>query len=433
MAYSKRRTPSGSEAPKDQRSERGPQAAAITIGDELEYRIARLFIFMGYFVRRARPILTAGALAQATDLDVVALRYVEPFRRQLITLECKSGAEGPLDRVFWLGGVKNFVKADEAFLVRKVTKWNIKDFAKDVGVQIWDLNKIAELESVYKVSNDEWPGISDRDYYKKEIDNWNKTLKSARNLWELQFTLLTEVQFGDPFPGLNFLLYHLRLLTRSYATEPSNSFIRFIIAETLSQTVMFLMRIAEFAFDLPQGDRTGFIEKGLTYGSVDPKFADRILNSALNLTKQTVFHLSNKNVEIDPTFFQLHAPPSTAEVVKAIDYILKYYSASLTFPQITDLLLHEVFVKQNRDKGWLKRIFSVSDLPVRVGLTRDFLKLLTEAGACPVYVWNSISTAAQENGSKKSGLFSSHTGDVEQLELPNTSRNLSDVSASEKH
>src|ERR1039458_9173078 len=124
MAYSKRRTPSGSEAPKDQRSERGPQAAAITIGDELEYRIARLFIFMGYFVRRARPILTAGALAQATDLDVVALRYIEPFRRQLITLECKGGAEGPLDRVFWLGGVKNFVKADEAFLVRKGTKWN---------------------------------------------------------------------------------------------------------------------------------------------------------------------------------------------------------------------------------------------------------------------------------------------------------------------
>ena len=224
MAYNKKRNPNSSERERDQRSEKGPRAAAITIGDDLEYRLARLFIFMGYFVRRARPIHTAGALAQATDLDVLALRYIEPFRRQLITLECKSGGEGPLDRVFWLGGVKNFVEADEAFLVRKSTKWNIKDFAKDVGVQIWDLNKISELESTYKIASNEWPGVSDRVYYSKELENWNKTLKSAQNLWELQFTLATEVQFVDPLPGLNYLLYHLRLLTRGFPTEPSDSF-----------------------------------------------------------------------------------------------------------------------------------------------------------------------------------------------------------------
>ena len=432
MAYNKKRNPSASEEASDRRSSKGPRAAAITIGDDLEYRIARLFMFMGYFVRRARPIFTAGALAQATDLDVLAIRYVEPFRRQLITLECKGGGEGPLDRIFWLGGVKNFVKADEALLVRKNTKWNIKDFAKEVGVQIWDLTKVAELESIYKVANNEWPGISDRDYHKKEIENWNKTLKGTQNLWELQFTLVTEVQFGDPFPGLNYLLYHLRLLTRGFATEPSNSFIRFTIAETLSQTVMFLMRIAESAFDLPEKDRTGFIEKGLTYGSIDSKFADRILTSALNLTRQTVFHLTNKTADIDPTFFQLHPPPGTPEVVKAVDYILKYYPASLTFPQITDLLLHEVFVKQNRGKGWLKRIFPVSDLAARVGLTRDFLKLLAEAGACPHYVLNSISTAAQENGPKKADTPSAGTTKSEQLELAEANAKVPDTTTSDK-
>ena len=60
----------------------------MVIGDDLEYRLARLFIFMGYFVRRGCPIYTIGALDQATDLDVMAIRYVEPIRREVLIAEC---------------------------------------------------------------------------------------------------------------------------------------------------------------------------------------------------------------------------------------------------------------------------------------------------------------------------------------------------------
>jgi hypothetical protein len=409
MAYNKRSSARGNKPQAEGNARGGRRPITITVGDDLEYRIARLFVFMGYFVRRSRPIFTAGALDQATDLDVLAIRYTEPFRRQLITLECKSGGEGPLDRIFWLGGVKKYVSADEAILVRKSTKWNIKDFAKEAGVQLWDLEKITELEAAFRIGSDDWPGVSDRAFYARELKAWNEALQKDGNTWDLRFTLETEIQFNDPFPGLNFLMYHLRLFTRNFPSEPRNSFYRHMIAETISQTAVFLMRIAERAFDLPEKDRTGFVEKGLTYGSVDPKFADRVLASALNLTKQTIFHLTQKPAEIDPDFFQLRPPPGTSETLRIVEALLKQHPSSLTFPQITDVLLHEVFVKQNRSKGWLKRLFPGSDLGVRVALTRDFIGLLSEAGACPPYVLAALSGVAHDNGSKTPEISSGGT------------------------
>jgi hypothetical protein len=418
MAYNKKSSARENRSQREGNIPGGPRPATMKIGDDLEYRIARLFVFMGYFVRRSRPIFTAGALDQATDLDVVAIRYTEPFRRQVITVECKSGGEGPLDRIFWLGGVKKYVSADEAILIRKGTKWNIKDFAKEAGVQLWDLEKITEMESAFKIGPDDWPGVSDRAFYARELKAWNEASQKDRNTWDLRFTLETEIQFSDPFPGLNFLLYHLRLFTRNFPSEPQSSFHRHMIAETISQTAMFLMRIAERAFDLPEKDRTGFVEKGLTYGSVDPKFADRVLTSAHNLTKQTIFHLTQKSAEIDPEFFVLRPPPGTPDTLRIVEALLKRYPLSLTFPQITDVVLHEVFVKQNRSKGWLRRLFPGSDLGARVALTRDFIKLLCEAGACPQYVLAALSGVAHDNGSKTSDISSSGIADQPSIEDP---------------
>ena len=68
-----------------------PRPSALTIGDELEYRIARLQIFIGFFVRRGCPIYTIAALDRATDLDVLAFKHSEMFRREMIVTECKSG------------------------------------------------------------------------------------------------------------------------------------------------------------------------------------------------------------------------------------------------------------------------------------------------------------------------------------------------------
>src|SRR5262249_16032826 len=150
------------------------------------------------------------------------------------------------------------------------------------------------------------------------------------------------------------------------------SFERMLFADSVSQLAVFIMRVAERAFDLSDGDRAGFVEKGMTYGSLDPTFADRMLNSAYNLTRQPILHYTDKVQDIDRRLFQMRVPPGTAEVAEMVTLILSAYPTSLNFPQVCDLLLQEVFVKGNRSGGWLRRIFPQSDLPVRLELSKTF-------------------------------------------------------------
>jgi hypothetical protein len=121
--------------------------ALIKSGDDLEYRVARLLVYEGFAVRRGREIYTISRLDQATDLDVLAFRWNASLQRETLICECKSGGEGPLDRVFWLAGVKSYTQASHALLVRKETKWNIKDFAKEAGVEILGLESLKEREA----------------------------------------------------------------------------------------------------------------------------------------------------------------------------------------------------------------------------------------------------------------------------------------------
>jgi hypothetical protein len=381
-------------------AERQPKAPLFVVGDDLEYRIVRLLLFMGFFVRRGCPIYTVAALDRATDLDVLALKYTEPFSREMIIAECKSGSEGPLDRIFWLSGVKQYSQAHRALLVRKGTKWNIKDFAKDCGVEVLDLHRVSELEANFKITESEWPGSSELGFFKGKVDEWNADLRKHPELWELQLTLSSEVRYDDPFPSINFLLYQLRLLNRGWRANSGSSLHRYLLSEAVSQLALFLMRIAERTFDLTEDDRRGYIEKGLKYGNVDPRFAERMLNSAFNLTRQAVLHYTNKVQDIDRGVFQVPLPPGTTEILAAVQLILRQYPRSLNLPQICDLLLTEVFVKENRNKGWLRRIYQHPDLGLRVEIAREYLRLLGQAGACPETAIAALSLTGLDNGPK---------------------------------
>jgi hypothetical protein len=372
--------------PPEQNRSGVPKPSALTIGDELEYRIARLHIFSGFFVRRGCPIYTIAALDRATDLDVLAFRYSEPFRREMIITECKSGNTAPLDRIFWLTGVRDYMQATQAFLIRKGTKWNIKDFAKECGVQVLDLARVTEIEATLKIGEDEWPGVCERAFFEANLATWNRALASEPRFWELYQTLSSEIRFDDAFVGINYLLSQLRLLTRQWGKPPDEPYFRFLLSESITQMAVFLIRIAEQSFDLSSEDRHGFIRKGLTYGNLEPQYADRILNSAYNMTRQAVQHYTHQFVDIDKSLFLMPVPPGTDGIIGFVDDLLSAYPASLSFPQICDLILFEVFTKRKEARGWLKRIFPQSNLAVRVDVIRRFIAMLVSIGACPAYV-----------------------------------------------
>jgi hypothetical protein len=381
----------------DQRT--GPKPSAFVLGEALEYRVARLHLFMGYFVRRGCPIYTVAALDRATDLDVLAIRYVAPFQRQMIIAECKSGDNAPLDRLFWLAGVKNFTNADEALLVRKATKWNIKDFAKESGVQVLDLPRLAELELSLGIIEDEWPGVSDRQFFSQELNEWNAALKANPRFWELTLTLTSEVRWEEPFAGANYLLSQLRLLTRTFPQPPKESLFRFLLTEALAQLSVFLLRIVEKCFDLGEKDRDGFIRKGLTYGNLDSKYAERILESAYNLARQSVYHYTNRTVDIERQVFSMPEPPGTDQLLAFVDVLVRSYPACLIFPQVCDHVLLERFTKRREMRRMLRRMFPESTLGNSLSLAQQFVTTLVSMGACPSYIAESFARPEPDHSS----------------------------------
>jgi hypothetical protein len=367
------------------------RSVTVKVGDPLEYRVSRLFIHLGFFVRRGRELYTVGRLDTATDLDVLAIRYSEPFRREVQISECKGGGEGPLDRLFWLSGVKRYVGASHATLVRRSTKWNIKDFAAELGVEVLDFPRLEELERASGIDDAVWPGASDHDYYASRQAEWSQVLSRNQLLGELYVTLAGEVRFHDPFGGINYLMYQLRSLTRDLKDRrsPSESLTRFLLAESVAQLAMFFMRVAEITIGLSQEDRDGLIRKGLTYGHIDAGLVDRIFRNAHRITSEMIKHNTGKSIQVDQSFFSMPEPPSVKDIQEVVRLLVTRPVAATTFGPITDLLVQERFLKQRNGVDWLGKIFPYSNLRDRVSLVHDYLRILRNIDAVPEILFSS--------------------------------------------
>lgn len=362
-----------------------PRNARFSVGDPLEYRVARFLIHLGFFVRRGREIYTIGDLDQATDLDVFAVRYADMFRREVQICECKSGKEGPLDRVFWIVGVKDYVGAARATLVRKSTKWNIKDFASSAGVEIIDLPRLESLERSIGIEPNNWPGISNRSFFQEYEREWNKYLATDPILRELYHTLAGEVRFHEPLSAVSFLLHHARALTREIeeSRRAPETLSKFLLSDVVAHLAMFCMRIAEFTFNLSEADRNGYIRKGLTYGGLDVKLTQRIFRNAERIAGESVKFYTGRDVRLDSSLFQMPEPPNVGDVQELVALLVEEPQRSSTFGPITDLVLAESYLKQGKGSSIIGKIFPYTDLRERLALVYAYLAVLRRIGAIP--------------------------------------------------
>lgn len=359
-------------------------SAKFKIGDPLEYRVARFFIYQGFFVRRGRELYTVGNLDQATDLDVFAVRYTNLFRREVQICECKGGGEGPLDRIFWIAGVKRYVGATRATLIRKSTKWNIKDFANNSGVEIIDLPRLEVFEKAANIEN-VWPGASNRLFFLEHEREWNSYLPKDSILSELFHTLAGEVRFHDPLSAINFLLHHARGLSRELEDNRRvpESLAKFLLADVISHLALFCMRVAEMTFSLSEGDRNGFIEKGLTYGGLDAKLTQRIFRNAERLAAESIRFYVGHEPRLDSALFMMPKAPNIAEVQEIVKLLVDNQMHASTFAPLTDLIMSEIYLKNYKASELVERIFPYTDLKQRIDIVTDYLSVLRKIGALP--------------------------------------------------
>ncbi|WP_017687971.1 hypothetical protein [Paenibacillus sp. PAMC 26794] len=364
----------------------------LVIGDPLEYRVARMFMMQGYFVRRGINIYTTGYIDTATDVDVLAIKYSDSFGRVMAISECKSGESKPLDRIFWLSGLKNYLNANRALLVRKPTRWNIKDFAKETGVEVIDNDYIDKLEEILEINKDKWLGYTDREFFVQRKNAWNEILRKDPLLSELFHTLSGEARFNEPFGAINYYVHHMRSLTKLYHRTgygDKKSLIKYLLADASSQLIIFFMEICKSTFDLTSTDRKGFVSKKLTHGEMDPSLTQRIFDHAYYLSKQAASYYSGEPVEMDRSMFSMPEPDYSDDLIAFIEYLISRMSFVSHLPYSCDLLLAESFVKDNYHFKLKDNIDSTLLVRTLQGLDQ-YIKMLVKLDCLPIQVLDII-------------------------------------------
>ncbi len=118
-------------------------------GVALELRTAADFQAHGYLVRRGVKLAVAAGTAEATDIDLLAIRFNTPLNEQRLIADCKDRKKThPFERILWTMGLTSFSSATEAVVVLPRAPWQARDFAAQGNVEILTADEMdASLET----------------------------------------------------------------------------------------------------------------------------------------------------------------------------------------------------------------------------------------------------------------------------------------------
>src|SRR6266540_4618035 len=119
-------------------------------GAELERRVSRIEFADGAIVRMRWPVVhqISGRRRTITDVDALVLDFDARLRPLLGIIECKStrGQAGEQDRLLWLAGLRRFVGANRAVLVRESVTAAGRDLSRRLGVELLGLRELEQRE-----------------------------------------------------------------------------------------------------------------------------------------------------------------------------------------------------------------------------------------------------------------------------------------------
>lgn len=135
----------------------------ISKGTMLEYRIKRLLFHMGYYAQTNVVIKTSPQQPNdnITDLDVYGYSFSPDFSRTIKWVDCKAGNANTLQHIGWINGVKSQIAASEVVFIKQGVRKNIKEYARTLGIKIFDLNTLAQMENNYNIDINDWRGSYD--------------------------------------------------------------------------------------------------------------------------------------------------------------------------------------------------------------------------------------------------------------------------------
>jgi hypothetical protein len=341
-------------------------------GPGLELRTAAYFQSLGYLVRRGVKLAVAAGSADATDIDVVAIRFGVPLAEERLIADCKDRKKPrPFERVLWTRGLATFARADRSVVVLPRVPWQAREFGAQGGVEIMETKEVSggakdgATDSSYGEADPALERVTE--VRRQRVHQQDGTL--ARDLGKEDLKLRQMLIVGHPLTNLNRIIRMLSSVGEG--TERGSEDARWLkLCSCYNAAVVASVMLLRFASETkwtPEAEWSDYARKKLTYGDVPPQKARQLAKLAL-----------------DRDFFEgMPSPEYTEEVVSVIGTLISQPAAAATVPQALDFKLFGQELGSEDSSQTLSNVLH----PDSARLGKRVLSALSYAADIPADLW----------------------------------------------
>ena len=207
-------------------------------------RFQKILWAMGYWTRIEIPIVVYEddnknkklQKYYLTDIDVYGEIIQLDFSFTKSIGDCKSGRNVKVfERLFWLRGVKDYLNAEHAYLIKKNISSKAKIFMPKVNIKGIDDNSLTEIEKIYHTSS---LGLFSNDYYKARVDMITQMKDEYKKIYDY---MNTRYWFTNLNVSMQVLMTMLKKNDFNNTFIKENKMHRFLLLEIcimLSRTII---------------------------------------------------------------------------------------------------------------------------------------------------------------------------------------------------
>lgn len=286
-------------------------------GNNLELRTAAYFQAHGYIVRRAVTLSVAAGTADATDIDLLGIRFSVPLAEEKLIADCRDRKKPrTFARILWTLGLASFSKADRSVVVTSRAPWQAREFASTSTHGIEILGTI-DIDTFLDSVKDSFHSFGEADSITAQQFFLAKKGSSDKKLLRKDLMLRQMLVIGHPITNLNRIIKILSYVGKfsDKSTKEPDWLKRYICFNAAVLAGIMLVRFAVESKWTPENEWTNYALKKLTYGDVPPQKARQLAKLALDniFTKE------------------LPTPEYSDEIINVIKFLISNpYIATLT-------------------------------------------------------------------------------------------------------
>lgn len=250
-------------------------------GMEMEELLRFYFIKSGYYVIRGVPFIYERF--EVTDVDLWLYDRTSPISREITIVDIKNKKTAKaIERIFWVQGLKQAVKATKAVIATTDKRKEVRNFGSDLGILVLDgnfLNKLKKIEP--EMSN----RLTDEDFFEKishyqleKLDgDWKRKIRESKSL------LAKELSFDSVnyWLGSAYFFAEHAIVKSSQKETALRCF--YLVCSFISIAIDFLLKELSF---LDTEERIKILTEGFTFGSKGKIGTTALLNMSTSLISQ---------------------------------------------------------------------------------------------------------------------------------------------------